>query len=172
METINKMGAFTEGLSNPAKITEDEILVKSIYYPEGVAVHKSKILEFVKPILGFDYLKKYCILNINKDKNIPFYILQSLENEKLCFIVTDPNYYFKDYSVAVSSEEKDILNISSNQDVIILVIVNAAKDFISSTVNLKGPLLINTKNNRALQMVIANEMFSARQKLPIAKPAD
>ena len=47
---------------------ETEILVKSIYYPEGVAVEKTKIIEFVKPILGFDSLKKYCILNINKEK--------------------------------------------------------------------------------------------------------
>ncbi len=48
---------------------ETEILVKSIYYPEGVTVEKTKIIEFVKPILGFDSLKKYCILNINKEKN-------------------------------------------------------------------------------------------------------
>jgi FliW protein. len=57
------------------------ILVKSIYYPQGLAVEKSKIIEFVKPILGFNAFKKFCILNIDKEKNIPFFILQSIENE-------------------------------------------------------------------------------------------
>ena len=66
----NNTNNTAAGLNMPLTeipLTDSEILVKSIYYPEGVAVEKSKILEFVKPILGFNDLKKYCILNINKE---------------------------------------------------------------------------------------------------------
>ncbi len=146
------------------------ILVKSIYYPQGLAVEKSKIIEFVKPILGFNAFKKFCILNIDKEKNVPFFILQSIENEDLCFIITDPNLFFKDYSVQVTDEEKNLLSLDNKADAIIFVIATlSSSDFSSSTVNLKGPIIINIKNNRALQTVLNNDIYSVRQKLSIIK---
>ena len=145
------------------------ILVKSIYYPQGLAVEKSKIIEFVKPILGFNAFKKFCILNIDKEKNVPFFILQSIENEDLCFIITDPNLFFKDYSVQVTDEEKNLLSLDNKADAIIFVIATLSADFSSSTVNLKGPIVINIKNNRALQTVLNNDIYSVRQKLSIKK---
>ena len=145
------------------------ILVKSIYYPQGLAVEKSKIIEFVKPVLGFNAFKKFCILNIDKEKNVPFFILQSIENEDLCFIITDPNLFFKDYSVQVTDEEKNLLSLDNKADAIIFVIATLSADFSSSTVNLKGPIVINIKNNRALQTVLNNDIYSVRQKLSIIK---
>ncbi|MCL4322260.1 MAG: flagellar assembly protein FliW [Deltaproteobacteria bacterium] len=149
--------------------SESEILVKSVYYPQGLAVEKSKIIEFVKPILGFDTFKNFCILNIDKEKNVPFFILQSIENEKLCFIITDPNLFFKDYSVQITDEEKNLLSLDNKADAIIFVIATLSSDFSSSTVNLKGPIVINIKNNRALQTVLNNDIYSVRQKLSIKK---
>ncbi len=146
-----------------------EILVKSIYYPEGIAVEKTKIIEFVKPMLGFDSLKKYCILNINKEKNLPFFILQSIENEGLCFIVADPNFFFKDYAAQITDEEKELLNLTNKTGVIIFVTVTVFKDLYSSTVNLKGPIIINTKNHKAIQTVLNDDLYSVKQKLPIIK---
>ncbi|HEC25198.1 MAG TPA: flagellar assembly protein FliW [bacterium] len=148
---------------------ENEILVRSIYYPDGVTVEKSKIIEFVKPILGFNSYKKFCILNINKEENIPFFILQSIEDEKLCFIIADPNFFFKDYSIPILEEEKEILCLSAKEKAIIFVIMTACPDLYLSTVNLKGPIIINTKNNKAIQTVLNNDMYSAKQKLPIVK---
>ncbi len=148
---------------------EEEILVKSIYYPAGVPVKKTKIIEFVKPILGFSSLKQYCILNVNKEKNLPFFILQSIEKEELCFIVADPNYFFKDYAAQITEEEKEAINLSDKNDVILFVIVTIFKDLRLSTVNLKGPIIINTKNNKAIQTVLNNELYSVKQKLPIVK---
>ncbi len=144
---------------------ENEILVKSIYYPEGVNVEKTKIIEFVKPILGFDQLKKYCILNIDKEKNLPFFILQSIENEGLCFIVADPNHFFKDYAAAVTEEEKELLSLTDRTDAIIFVIVTVFKELHSSTVNLKAPIIINRKSRKAVQAVLNNELYSVKQKL-------
>jgi flagellar assembly factor FliW len=144
---------------------ETEILVKSIYYPEGVKVEKTKIIEFVKPILGFDSLKKYCILNIDKEKNLPFFILQSIENEGLCFIVADPNHFFKDYAAAVTEEEKELLNLMDKTDAILFVIVTVFKDLFSSTVNLKAPIIINKKTRKAVQTVLNNDLYSVKQKL-------
>lgn len=147
----------------------DTILVKSIYYPEGLTVEKSKIIEFVKPILGFDIFKRFCILNIDKEKNVPFFILQSIENEKLCFIIADPNLFFKDYSAQVTDEEKNLLSLNNKSDAIIFVIATLSSDFSSSTVNLKGPIVINTQNNRALQAVLSNDIYSVKQKLPLKR---
>ncbi len=147
----------------------DTISIKSIYYPEGLAVDKSKIIEFVKPILGFDIFKRFCILNIDKEKNVPFFILQSIDNERLCFIITDPNLFFKDYSVQVTDEEKKLLNLNNKSDAIIFTIATLSSDFSSSTVNLKGPIIINTQNNKALQAVLNDDIYSVRQKLSIKK---
>jgi flagellar assembly factor FliW len=160
---------ITEQAGAAAANHENNILVKSIYYPEGVSVEKTKIIEFVQPILGFNSLKKYCILNIDKEKNLPFFILQSIERQELCFIVADPNYFFKDYSVGVTQEEKEFLNISGKTDAIILVIVTAFKDLSLSTLNLKAPIIINRNSRKAVQKVLNNDLYSVKQKLPIVK---
>ncbi len=159
-----------KGNNNAAasNITDAEILVKSIYYPDGVAVEKTKILEFVKPLLGFNDLKKYCILNINKEKNLPFFILQSIENDKLCFIVADPNYFFQDYAAGITDEDKELIELKDKADAIIFVIVTVLKDLYSSTVNLKAPLIINVKNRKAIQTVLNDDLYPVKQKLPIA----
>ncbi|MHB8231611.1 MAG: flagellar assembly protein FliW [bacterium] len=148
---------------------ENEILVKSIYYPDGVAVEKTKIIEFVKPILGFNSFKNFCILNVNKEQNVPFFILQSVENQDLCFIVTDPNYFFKDYAAQITDEEKELLSLADKSDAIIFVIATIFRDLYSSTVNLKGPIVINTKNHKAIQTVLNNDLYSVKQKLPVIK---
>ena len=148
---------------------ENEILVKSIYYPEGVAVEKTKIIEFVKPILGFNSYKFFCILNVNKEQGVPFFILQSVEDEKLCFIIADPNYFFKDYAAQITDEEKEILKLADKTDAIIFVIVTIFRDLYSSTVNLKAPVIINTKNHKAIQTVLNNDLYSVKQNLPITK---
>ena len=115
-------------------------------------------------------MKKYCILNINKEKNLPFFILQSLEDERLCFIIADPNHFFKDYAAAVTEEEKELLNLKDKTDVILFVIVTVFKDLYSSTVNLKAPVIINVKSRKAVQTVLNNDLYSVKQKLPIIKP--
>jgi flagellar assembly factor FliW len=166
----NNTNNTAAGLNMPLTeipLTDSEILVKSIYYPEGVAVEKSKILEFVKPILGFNDLKKYCILNINKEKNLPFFILQSIENDKLCFIVADPNYFFKDYTAGITEEDKELIGLKEKTDAVIFVIVTVFKDLYSSTVNLKAPIIINVKSRKAMQTVLNNDLYDVKQKLPI-----
>lgn len=145
------------------------ILVKSIYYPEGLMIESSKVIEFIKPILGFDIFKKFCILNIDKEKDTPFFILQSIDNEKLCFIITNPNFFFKDYGAQIANGEKELLGLKDKSDAVIFVIVTLSSDFFSSTVNLKGPIILNTKNNKALQTVLNTDVYSVKQILPIQK---
>ncbi|MHB1680475.1 MAG: flagellar assembly protein FliW [bacterium] len=149
-------------------MSAETILVKSRYYPEGVEVEKIKIIEFSKPILGFNDYKKFCILNVDKENNVPFFILQSIENENLSFIVTNPNLFFKDYSASITEEEKEIIDLKDKNDVIIFVIATMAANIADSTVNLKGPIVINTLNNKAIQCVLSNDNYAVNQKLPIA----
>nr|WP_254664105.1 flagellar assembly protein FliW [Paenibacillus sp. HGF5] len=51
------------------------------------------MIVFESPILGFGDLKNYVLLP-SEDKNGPFEFLQSVENENLSFIVTDPFVFF------------------------------------------------------------------------------
>jgi flagellar assembly factor FliW len=150
-------------------VSAETILVKSKYYPEGVEVEKIKIIEFSKPILGFNDYKKFCILNVDKEKDVPFFILQSIDNENLCFIVTDPNIFFKDYSVPISEEEKEIIDLKDKSKAIIFVIATMAANIADSTVNLKGPVVINTLSNKAIQCVLTDDNYAVNQKLPIAR---
>ncbi len=147
----------------------ETILVRSKYYPDGVEVEKTKIIEFLRPILGFRDYRKFCILNIDKEKNLPFFILQSIDNEKLCFIITNPNTFFKDYSVPVTDEEKEILELKDESKAIIFVIASMTADITNATVNLKGPIVINTTTHKAMQCILINDDYATNQKLPIIK---
>ncbi|MDD3500922.1 MAG: flagellar assembly protein FliW, partial [Candidatus Cloacimonetes bacterium] len=53
----------------------------------------------------------------------------------------------------------------NEEDALVLVIVTVPKDPAKMTANLKGPILINTKNRLAKQLVIDNNDYSIKYRL-------
>jgi len=128
-----------------------------------IEISEETIISFPNGILGFPDQTNYAL--INTDDNSPLKWLQSLEDPTLAFVVTNPNLFKPDYMVDAYRKDLADINVQDAEDVLVLVIVTVPKDPSKMTANLKGPILINTQNRLAKQLVIDNNDYEIKYRL-------
>jgi len=129
-----------------------------------VEVDDSLVFNFLEPILGYEHIENYVLLDYNTDS--PFKWLQAVEDNSVAFPVTIPALFGIDYTFTVSEEQAKLLGLKSFEDILTLNIVNIPVGHPEqSTVNLLGPIVININNKNAIQMILQDDKYSVRQKL-------
>lgn len=124
---------------------------------------KDNIYIFEKGILGFPKLRKFLLIDLKE--YVPFKLLHSLEDENVGFITVSPYEFFKDYEIKLSEETVKNLEIQSPNDVNIITTVTLNSDPSLVTTNLQGPIIINTINQKAEQIIIDNLKYKIKQPL-------
>lgn len=132
-------------------------------YLGEIEMDTSKIITFPAGIPGFADAKRFVLLEL--PDNPVFHILQSVEDEELAFIITDPYYFYKDYSFELDKTVLETLNIKDRQDIVVYTILTAKQPFASSTINLKAPVVIHMKENLAKQVVLQTENYSSKARI-------
>lgn len=131
-----------------------------------VGIKKEKIIEMPDGLLGFPDNKKFVMLP--HEENSPFFWYQSIDEPALAFVLTSPFLFKPDYEVDLENTLKEMSwNANGeNNHLELFVIVNIPKGSPHKiSINLIGPILINTKTRQALQMVISNSLYT--HKFPL-----
>jgi len=123
-----------------------------------VEINEEDVLVFEYGIPGFDELTKFVILG-KTDVESPFFWLQSLEDSGVAFVISDPFNYVSDYEAEIDTTMAKFLGIEDENDAIIYNIVTVPEDISKTSINLKAPLVINTKNNKGCQVILENEKY-------------
>lgn len=131
-------------------------------------IPEDKIISMPKPILGFEHLTRYCI--IEREDSEPFLWYQSVEDPSVAFIVVNPLFFYPEYRIEVAPKEIEELKVSDVRAVETYVIVTIPADPRQMTANLQGPILINTETRLAKQMILVNSDY--RVKHFILGPAE
>jgi flagellar assembly factor FliW len=126
-----------------------------------VDLDERRIITFPGGLLGFASYKRFALLQ--PDDEGVFFWLQSLESPELAFVVSDPALWVRDYQAAIRREQMDELTLDSLDEAQVFVIVN--KYGCSLTANLQGPLVINLKNHKAMQLVLADKRWTTRHEI-------
>ncbi|UCC43452.1 MAG: flagellar assembly protein FliW [Candidatus Zixiibacteriota bacterium] len=128
-----------------------------------VEVPRDKLITMERPILGFESLKRFCLVEVEELK--PFLWLQSTDQTKVAFLVVNPAVICPDYRIEINSNEIAELQVSNAESVETYVIVTIPDDPRRMSVNLQGPVLINSENNRAKQLVLVNSGYEVQQSV-------
>jgi flagellar assembly factor FliW len=126
-------------------------------------VPENKIITMERPILGFENLSTFCL--VEEPELAPFMCMQSCEDPAVTFMVVNPVVFFPGYRIEVNSKEIAELRVALVESVEAYVIVTLAEDPGQISVNLQGPILINTENNLAKQLVLVNSQYQVRHYL-------
>ena len=126
-----------------------------------VEIDESLIITIPEGILGFEDLKRFIILD-HFDKESPFKWLQSIEDPSLAFVITDPLIFVSDYKAKVHKNEIGSIKLSDATKALIVVIVNIKRDHSEITINLQGPLVINSEEKLAKQCILRTDDYSVR----------
>lgn len=124
-----------------------------------ISVTEDRIIWFVKGIPGFDRLKRFIL--IDHDQEGMFKWLQSVDDPRVAFLLTDPNIYKPDYSVPLKKGEMEGLDAKDSNSLVTLVMVCASQQASQVSINLKGPVVFNSANMRAMQCIIDREDYQS-----------
>ena len=126
-----------------------------------IPVQEDKILSFSKGILGFSQSKKFILFPHGEGS--PFFWLQSVQDGSLAFVVMNPLLVKQDYSINIEESVLDELDAKETAELDVMCIVTIPHNQPQKmTINLLGPIIINTNKRRALQIVCSDEEYSHR----------
>lgn len=126
-----------------------------------INITEDKIIHMPSGMLGFPDQKRFVI--IQHKENSPFYWYQSVDEPALAFVITNPLLFKPDYEVEI---EPILKEMSWNGDgttphLGLYVVVNIPKGSPEKmTGNLIGPILINNQVHQAVQIVIADSIYT------------
>jgi len=135
----------------------------STKYHGVIEAEPKDIVHFQNGIPGFLEEKSFILLKLDQDS--PFYILQSTNTAELGFVIVNPFQFFTTYEFDLSDNDKAQLKLESEQDVAVYTILNVKDPFEDSTANLQAPVVLNTSNNEAKQIILNDPRYQTKQLL-------
>jgi flagellar assembly factor FliW len=114
---------------------------------------ENDIVKFIQPIYGFDEFTDYALISeVNTQGTFAW--LQSIQDKDICFILAKPEPFNISYSFELDDDYTEKMGDGEFEIWLMMVIRPVLEE---STVNLRSPVVINTNNNRAVQLLLVGD---------------
>ncbi len=128
-----------------------------------INISGDKVIDFIECIPGFDNSKRYIMIKITE--TLPLYWLQSVDEEDLALPVINPFEVMNDYSPMIDNMVLDRLQLSGDNELLVVNVALLPADLMKSTVNLAAPILINVVRNLGIQTILNTGEYRIRHPL-------
>lgn len=110
------------------------------------------IVYFPRGLIGLEDKREFVLLSVKDDKS-PFLLLQCVTDPGLGLLVADPYAFLEKYDVKLENPDRKTLKIENIKQLAILVTVTIPQNKPeNTTLNLQGPIVINTQSRIGLQV--------------------
>ena len=122
-------------------------------------IEENRIINFPYGIIGFPAYKDYVIFEHRPDS--PFYWLQSVSEPGLAFLLTNPFLVKSDYLEDLALDERHFFENEQGNEIVIYSLVTIPPGKVEKmTINLLGPLVIDTNTRVGKQVILANTGYN------------
>ena len=128
-----------------------------------IDIAEESIVRMPEGMLGFSEFRDYVLIQHNEGS--PFLWYQALEEPSLAFVVVDPFTFFPDYEIMLTKDDCEILECEEFHNLAVFAVVVIPDNPEAMTANLRGPIVINTDNRIARQIVLTDERYSPHQSI-------
>lgn len=111
----------------------------------------SSIITFKKSIFGFEDFTNFYLIPLQEPEQ--FFLLQSIDDMNICFTMTQPRLFVSDYVLDIDDEDASLLEFNDHEDLYDFAIVTIPENIEDITMNILGPIVVNTKNGHAIQTI-------------------
>ena len=116
-------------------------------------------------IVGFPELTRYVLVRLD-DQGLVF-DLRAVDDHRVRFVVVPSVAFFPNYAPEVDDSVASSLELESNQDTLVLVIVTVGATIAESTANLMAPIVLNARSRIGAQVVLDDPGLSLRAPLSV-----
>ncbi|WP_349408635.1 flagellar assembly protein FliW [Pseudalkalibacillus sp. SCS-8] len=134
--------------------------IQTRYFGE-VQISEDEIVKFKQGLPGFNIEKEFVILPFSEEET-PYHILQSVSTPSLAFVLGNPFVFFPDYEFELSESVTELLEIQSEKEVAVYIILTINEPFEKTTANLKAPVVINLNKGIGKQVVLNKEEYETK----------
>ncbi|MGG3789672.1 flagellar assembly protein FliW [Geobacillus thermodenitrificans] len=131
-------------------------------YHGTVVVKEEDIIHFPHGLPGFADEKRFVLLPL---ADTPFVILQSVDTPALGFVLIEPFSYFPSYEFELDETTVEQLEIESERDIAVYVILTVADPFDHTTANLQAPVVIHVCKRLGKQVILTNTAYQTKHRL-------
>ena len=138
-----------------------------------IEIDESKVMEFPGGIIGFPDLQHFVLLYDEEQGSNTVKWLQSVEEPGFAMPVINPLIVKEDYNPSVDDELLKPIGEMADEDMVVLVTMTIPHELEKMTVNLRGPIIINSATCKGCQIIIDSDEYKVKypiyEKLAEAK---
>lgn len=129
-----------------------------------IEIEEKHVVHFQEGIPAFEGENEFVLLPY--DENSPYFFMQSLKTPELAFIITVPFLFFPDYTIEIDDDTVKKLEIKNQENVEIYTLITIPNDGVRyMTANLLAPIVLNTDNMQAKQIVMDKSNYRTKHRL-------
>ncbi len=119
-------------------------------------VSPEKVITFPNGLVAFEDAKRFTLIHEEGEAIANTFTLQSLDDSALAFQIVDPTDLGFSYELALSDEEKALLQTPAAEDVAVMQMLFKKEEDGKTSIspNLRAPLLINIRARVGIQKVM------------------
>ena len=138
------------------------MVVKTKFFGE-VEIDDAKIIDFPNGIIGFEDYNRFAIIYDEDDASEnKISWLQSLDEPVLALPVVNPLAIVSVYSPLIEDELLKPLGNPADEDLLCLLVMTVPSDMKKVTANMKAPIIINSKTNKGVQLIVDNADYPVK----------
>ena len=120
------------------------------------------VISFAGGMPGFEHLHRFLLIDTVGCEPLRF--LQSIEQTEISFPVIDPLVLEPEYKVELTAEQRSRLELKDDSELLVWCVVTVSEDALKATMNLLAPVVVNSRNSKAAQIVLVGQGY------PIERP--
>ena len=128
-----------------------------------IDIEDDKIINFPNGIIGFENLKNFALIyDSEREERSKISWLQSMEEPLMVLPVINPLDLMDAYTPTIEDELMKNIGNPADADLLIFVTLSIPSDIELMTANLKAPLIINTVEKKAMQVIVENQEYPVK----------
>ncbi len=128
-----------------------------------IKIEADKIIHFEGGILGFpDLIQFLLVFNEEQGNKGGIQWLQSLQEPAFAIPVVDPLIIDSEYNPMIEDDLLKPLGELNEDNLLVLTTITVPSDITKMTVNLKGPIIVNTETKKARQVIVEDQKYKVK----------
>lgn len=128
-----------------------------------IDIDPDDVVEFERGLFGFESVHRYVLLGFSERS--PIKLLQAVDRPEVAFAVMEPFLICPDYDLPLSDEDALHIGWWQDSEVLVYVILGMSDPPSAMTANLKGPIVLNRRLRRGMQVVLPGDRYPARYRV-------